>query len=54
MGGEADDGGRAEQAAGQRGRGIVLADVDAVGPYLEGQVGPVIEDERHAEVAAHP
>ena len=54
VGREADDGVGAEDAAGQRRRGVVLADVHAVGPDLEGEVGPVVEDERHAEVAAHP
>ena len=35
------------------GRGVVLAHVDAVGADLEGEIGPVVEDEGHAEVAAH-
>src|SRR5439155_18250706 len=40
-------------AAGQRGWRVVLADVDAVGLHLEGQVGAVIEDERDVAVATH-
>ena len=52
MGGEPDDGLGAQDAPGQRRRGVVLADVHAVGPRLEGEVGPVVHDERDAEVSA--
>ena len=34
-------------------RRVVLADVHAVRPHLEREVGPVVEHEGHAEVAAH-
>ena len=34
------------------GRGVVLADVDPVGPHLEGQIGSVVQDEGHAVVGA--
>ena len=54
VGGQPDDGLGAEDPAGQRRRCVVLADVDAVGPDLQGQVGPVVQDERHAEVGADP
>ncbi len=48
-----DDGIGAQDAPGQRDRRIVLAHVDAVGPHLERQVGPIVQHERHAVGAAH-
>src|SRR5580658_8083126 len=50
MGREADDGRGSEDAARQRGRRVVLADVDAVGLDLEGEIGSVVQDEWHAQV----
>jgi hypothetical protein len=47
-----EDGVGAEQAAGERNGRVVLADVDAVGGDVEGEVGPIIEDERHAAIRA--
>ena len=54
MGGEPDDGVRSQDAAGQGGGGVVLADVDTVGADLEGEVGTVVEDERHVMLGADP
>ncbi len=53
MGGEADDGLGAQDAAGQRHGDIVLAHVDAVGSGGEREVGPVVQHERHRVGAAH-
>ncbi len=53
MGGQADDGVGPEDPAGDGGRRVVLADVDAVGPAREGQVGTVVEDEGDPEGPAH-
>ena len=52
MGREPDDGVRSENAPGQRHRGIVLPDMDAVRPDFECQVGAVVEDEGHSGVRA--
>src|SRR3712207_7345818 len=52
VGREPDEGVGPEDAPGEGGRGVVLADVDPVGVDLEGQVGAVVEDEGHAVVAA--
>ncbi len=54
VGREADDGVRAEDVPGDLGRGVVLANVYAVRPARQRQVGPVVEDERHAELGADP
>jgi hypothetical protein len=40
-------------APGPRMRRVVLSHVHAVGPHLEGQVGPVVEEERDAGLPAH-
>ena len=57
MGGQADDGVGTEDAAGQRDRGVVLADVHPVGPDSQRQVGAVVEHEGDAgtttDVAHH-
>ena len=52
MGREADDGIGPHDPPRQRDRRIVLPDVDAVRPRLQRQVGPVVQDEGHAEVPA--
>ena len=52
MGRQADDGVGAEDAPRQRDRRVVLSHVDPVGPDLERQVGPVVEHEGHAVLAA--
>ena len=48
VGREADDRLRAEQLAGLGRRGVVLADVDAVGVAGAGQLGVVVDDEEGA------
>ncbi len=53
MGGEPDDGIGTEDPAGHFRRGVVLADVDTVRLTGQGQVGPVVEDERHPELGTH-
>jgi hypothetical protein len=45
VGGEADDGGGSEDATGEGGGDVELADVDAVCFDLEGEVGSVVEHE---------
>ena len=53
VGGQPDDAVGTDQGARLRHRHVVLADVDAVGAGCGHQVGPVVEDERHAVRAAH-
>ena len=48
MGRVTDDRLGPEQPPRQRARSVVLPEVHAVGPRLEGQIGPVVHDERHA------
>ncbi len=50
MGGEADERPGAGELAGRGDGGVVLADVDAVGAELGGELGPVVEDEEGARV----
>ena len=50
--GQPDDGVRPEDPPAQRDRCIVLADVDAVGAHLEGEVGSIVHHEGDAEVRA--
>ena len=52
MGREPNYGVGTEDATGQRDRRVVLADVHAVGPGLERQVGTVVQDEGHTVLVA--
>ena len=52
MGREPDEGVGTQDATGQRDRRVVLADVHAVGPGLERQVGTVVQDEGHTVLVA--
>jgi ABC-2 type transport system ATP-binding protein len=50
VGGQTYDRVRSQQSPRECGRRVVLSDMDAVGFHLEREVGPVVEDERHAMV----
>jgi len=53
MGGKAHDRLRTEDRAGDVRRHVVLPDVDAIGAAGKGEVGPVVQDERHCVFPAH-
>ena len=48
MGRAPDDAAGADHGAGRGDVAVVLADVDAVGPRGDGEVGPVVDDEQRA------